>query len=290
MDHPARVLEEFADNNLTAPQMAGITCEVLDYLHGVFLQDMRFLYDACGNSLSSFPLANLLVLQTYEYQTFLAERNQFYIHLAPAEERAPVNPRQEPTPVETSETIFEVEQSPSQRAASTNTPDIEVITEDVTNMNKDMEEIKAGMAEIKQNLAQLMQSLTKDGVLPGVSRPGPALDGFSFLPRPRTFRQIWEEYAVPRDGAPAVRQLDERYGATWRRSGPLTKTYFRRKPVWEAVKKGLARDYTVDQCLNIPESERRRLGHIVSTFMDLRVIPMALIDGVPPTSDAEPSD
>jgi Transcriptional activator of glycolytic enzymes len=55
-------------------------------------------------------------------------------------------------------------------------------------------------------------------------------------PSLQTVEEVWREWKAGVNGGPAISQLEERWGASWRRSGQQAQWFCRRKVVWDKVK------------------------------------------------------
>ncbi|KAH7350146.1 transcriptional activator of glycolytic enzymes-domain-containing protein [Plectosphaerella cucumerina] len=89
---------------------------------------------------------------------------------------------------------------------------------------------------------------------------------YFFRKHPDTVWQQWAEYAHGLDGQPAVRDLDDRHGVTWRKETYARTWYYRRKRFWTLIldlqKSGLSEEDA------LAEVERRRGDRTVAKLVD----------------------
>lgn len=82
----------------------------------------------------------------------------------------------------------------------------------------------------------------------------------AFAKAPNTVLEIWNEYIIGLDGTPSIKSLEEKYKTLWRREPCVAKKFNRRKPIYMAIERGLARGLSLQECLDLMESYRLTEG------------------------------
>lgn len=81
---------------------------------------------------------------------------------------------------------------------------------------------------------------------------------FTFDKTITSVKDAWKEYCKGVNGGPAVKDLENRYGAKWRSVNATKKFYSRRKILYRAIEVGVSRGSTEVECIQRLETIRTR--------------------------------
>ena len=68
-----------------------------------------------------------------------------------------------------------------------------------------------------------------------------------------TVNQVWQEYTQGLDGNPSIKSLDEEFGIKWRNDFKAQSVYYRRKRIYDLIKKEISGVKTAEQVVNALE-------------------------------------
>ncbi|KAH3688150.1 hypothetical protein WICPIJ_000863 [Wickerhamomyces pijperi] len=78
-----------------------------------------------------------------------------------------------------------------------------------------------------------------------------------FVKAPSSVSEIWDEYTVGTENSLSIKALEEQYKTSWRREPAVAKKFNRRKPIYMAIERGLAKGFTLERCLDLLEKHRK---------------------------------
>lgn len=247
------------------------TVKTLDYCRSIFLQDYKFFVERVGvNKLKNIPLFKLPVFETPEYQTFRQEQDRYYEEYQMRRTGPDASWQRDTELVEAIKTI-------ATNSAANSTEVILILhklQEQMNHMRADMKAMAQDVKTLKNwgaqalNLPSSSSSSSSQNNLSPSSATIPSFGGFSFRRSPSTFEEIWLEYKIPRNGRMSVEELDKKYKSLWRKETDMKRKYTRRNAVYKAMKTGLARGKSEEECYLLLERARRESGLSISGFMD----------------------
>ncbi|KAH3898713.1 uncharacterized protein SCODWIG_03333 [Saccharomycodes ludwigii] len=79
---------------------------------------------------------------------------------------------------------------------------------------------------------------------------------FKFLSSPSSVLEIWQEYMNGCYGQPSIKDMELTYHTSWRRSAAVAKRFSRRNVLYKAIKKGLQKGLSLNDCILILENAR----------------------------------
>lgn len=79
---------------------------------------------------------------------------------------------------------------------------------------------------------------------------------YAFIQAPTSVEEIWNEYSMGLNGQPSVKSLEMEYKTGWRRDPATSKKFNRRKAIYHAIERGVAKGFTVESCIRLLEDFR----------------------------------
>ena len=101
---------------------------------------------------------------------------------------------------------------------------------------------------------------------PPSTAPTPSPPVYMALAKAYTVRDVWREWAEGLAGQPAVRELEERWGAKWRPCNIVRVQFCRRKVIWDEIPARVARGKSEEEA--ITELELLRAGRSLNQLVD----------------------
>lgn len=149
-----------------------------------------------------------------------------------------------------------------------------VVESGLAHISMRLDSVESGVQHVAQDVAKLMGGgfrLVYEGTaLPPISAPDRDLTGPSYrLSRGlRSVVDVWNEYENGLNGMPAVRTLEQQYGAKWR-SSETERRFFSRRKVYYVAFEELARSEGIDThaVAEKLESQRRQMHLSIDAFM-----------------------
>lgn len=111
----------------------------------------------------------------------------------------------------------------------------------------------------------LLSTVPGSSTVPGPTpKPGPPV--YTALAKAYTVRDVWREWKDGLAGQPAVRDLEEAWGSSWRPGNTVRVQFCRRKVVWDEILARVARGKAEEEA--VAELELLRAGRSLNQLVD----------------------
>jgi hypothetical protein len=112
-------------------------------------------------------------------------------------------------------------------------------------------------------LAAISPALAPPGAATAI---GQSLPVFTALARAFTVKEVWREWKEGLAGRPAIQELEERWGSSWRPGNAVRVQFCRRKVIWDELLARIARGKSEEEA--VAELEQLRAGRSLNRLVD----------------------